>query len=420
MKKIVIEGGKKLSGNIKISGAKNSAVALIPASILCDEETTIYNVPEITDKHALIEIIKLLNGKVEDQKDALRIDSRNIESVVIPEELASKLRASYYFMGALLGRKKHVEIYFPGGCKIGARKIDFHLKGFQALGATIEEIDDRYVIDAKELKGTKIYLDFASVGATINIMLAAVKATGTTVINNAAKEPEIVNIATYLNNMGAKIKGAGTSRITIEGVKSLHKAIIEVIPDRIEAGTYIIAGALLGENLCIQNVIKEHLNALLSKLLEIGIPITVRHNNLIINSTENKKAVNITTLPYPGYPTDLAQPISVLLTQCKGTSILEETIYSNRMGQVPYLNSMGADIQVEEQTAYIKGPTALEGNDVVASDLRAGASLVLAGLLAKGTTKISEIEHILRGYEHIIEKLQGVGADIRIIEEDEK
>lgn len=419
MKKIVINGGKKLTGKIKISGAKNSAVALIPASILCDEETTIYNVPEITDKHALIEIIKLLNGKVEDKNDCLNINSTNIKSVVINEDLASKLRASYYFMGALLGRKKHVEIYFPGGCKIGARKIDFHLKGFQALGATIEEVDDRYIIDAKELKGTKIYLDFASVGATINIMLAAVKASGTTVINNAAKEPEIVNVATYLNNMGARIKGAGTSRITIEGVNYLHKAMIEVIPDRIEAGTYIIAGALLGENLVIENVIKEHLNALLSKLLEIGIDIKIHKNTLVINTTDTKKSLNITTLPYPGYPTDLAQPMTVLLTQCNGKSILEETIYSNRMGQVPYLNSMGADIKVENQTAYVTGPTPLIGNDVVASDLRAGASLVLAGLLATGTTTISDIEHILRGYEHIIEKLQGVGADIKLIESED-
>ena len=417
MKKIVINGGKKLSGTIKISGAKNSAVALIPASILCDEETSIYNIPEITDKYALIEIIKLLNGKVEEKEDCLKIDSREIQSVVIPEELASKLRASYYFMGALLGRKKHVEIYFPGGCKIGARKIDFHLKGFEALGATVEEIDDRYVIDATELKGTKIYLDFASVGATINIMLAAVKASGTTVINNAAKEPEIVNIATYLNNMGARIKGAGTSRITIEGVKYLHKAMIEVIPDRIEAGTYILAGALLGDHLIIQNVIKEHLNALLSKLLEVGIDIKINKNNLVINSSEKKKSVNITTLPYPGYPTDLAQPMSVLLTQCQGTSILEETIYSNRMGQVPYLNQMGANIKVENQTAFIKGPTPLIGNEVVASDLRAGAALVLAGLIAEGTTTICEIEHILRGYEHIVEKLSGAGADIKIIEE---
>ncbi len=419
MKKIVINGGKKLTGSIRISGAKNSAVALIPASILCDEQTMIYNVPEITDKHALIEIIKLLNGKVEDKDDCLTIDSKDIESVIIPEDLASKLRASYYFMGALLGRKKHVEIYFPGGCKIGARKIDFHLKGFQALGATVEEVDDRYIIDAKELKGTKIYLDFASVGATINIMLAAVKAKGTTVINNAAKEPEIVNIATYLNNMGARIKGAGTSRITIEGVDYLHKAIIEVIPDRIEAGTYILAGALLGENLTIQNVIKEHLSALISKLQEIGIDIVIHKNSLVINTVEKKKSLNITTLPYPGYPTDLAQPMSVLLTQCKGTSILEETIYTNRMGQVPYLNQMGADIKVENQTAYIKGPTALTGSDVIASDLRAGASLVLAGLIAEGTTTITEIEHILRGYERIIEKLQGVGADINLIEDED-
>ena len=418
MQKIVINGGKKLSGSIKISGAKNSAVALIPASILCDEETTIYNVPEITDKYALIEIIKRLHGVVTDEKDTIKIDSKNIESVIIPEELSSKLRASYYFMGALLGRKKHVEIYFPGGCKIGARKIDYHLKGFEALGATVREVDDHYVIDAKELKGTKIYLDFASVGATINIMLAAVKAKGTTTIYNAAKEPEIVNIATFLNNMGAKIKGAGTSRITIEGVTYLHKAIIEVIPDRIEAGTYILAGALLGENLEIQNVIQEHLSALLSKLKEIGIQIDIHNRNLVINTTENMKPLNITTLPYPGFPTDLAQPISVLLTQCKGTSILEETIYTNRMGQVPYLNNMGADIKVENQTAYITGPTTLFGSDVEASDLRAGASLILAGLIAQGTTTITKIEHILRGYEHIIEKLSNVGADIKIIEED--
>lgn len=417
MKKIEINGGKTLSGSIKISGAKNSAVALIPASILCDEETTIYNVPEITDRDALVSIIELLNGSVAIDGDILNIKSENIESKVIPEELSSKLRASYYFMGALLGRKKHVEIYFPGGCKIGKRKIDFHLKGFEALGATIREENDKYIIDAEELKGTKIYLDFASVGATINIMLAAVKAKGTTIINNAAKEPEIVNVATYLNNMGAKIKGAGTSKIEIVGVDYLHKAMIEVIPDRIEAGTYIIAGALIGENLKIENIIKEHLMALISKLQEIGVSIKIEKNNIILNKVEKMKAFNITTLIYPGFPTDLAQPVSVLMTQCEGTSILEETIYSNRMGQVPFLNNMGASITLENQTAYIKGKTSLFGTDVEASDLRAGASLVLAGLIASGTTKISNIEFILRGYEHIIEKLTTVGADIKIIEE---
>lgn len=417
MKKIVINGGKELSGSIPISGAKNSVVALIPASILCDEETTIYNVPEISDRDALVDIIKLLNGEVKTTQDTMHINAQNLKNTVIKEELSSKLRASYYFMGALLGKLKHVEMYFPGGCKIGNRKIDFHLKGFEALGATVTEQEDRYIIHAEELKGARIYLDFASVGATINIMLAAVKAKGTTIINNAAKEPEIVNIATYLNNMGAKIKGAGTSKITIEGVDYLHKAIIEVIPDRIEAGTYIIIGSLLGKKLVIENVIKEHLTSLLSKLQEVGVNIEFKKNKIIISHPEHFQPFNITTLIFPGFPTDLAQPISVLMTQCEGQSILEETIYTNRMGQVEYLNQMGANIEVNNQTAFIKGKTPLYGTDVAASDLRAGASLVIAGLLAEGTTKISNIEYILRGYEHIIEKLTAVGADIKIIEE---
>ena len=417
MQKIVIQGGNTLSGTIPISGAKNSAVALIPAAILCDEETTIYSVPEISDRDNLIKIIEKLNGKVQLDKDTLHIDTKNIENVFIPEELSSKLRASYYFMGALLGRNKYVEIALPGGCKIGNRKIDFHLKGFKALGATIIEEENKYIIKADKLVGNKVYFDFASVGATINVMLAAVKAEGTTVINNAAKEPEIVNVATFLNNMGAKIRGAGTSKITIEGVKYLHKAMIEVIPDRIEAGTYIILGALLGKDLIIQNVIKEHLTSLISKLQEIGVQIKIEENNILINKAEKLNSFNITTLIYPGFPTDLAQPMSVLMTQCDGTSILEETIHSNRMGQVPYLNSMGADITVKNQMAFIKGKTPLFGNDVTASDLRAGASLIIAGLIAKGTTKISDIEHILRGYEHIVEKLSNVGANIKIIEE---
>lgn len=417
MKKIQIEGQKELSGTITISGAKNSAVALIPAAILCDEETTIYNVPKISDRDALIEIMELLNAKVEVNNDTLKIDTSNVKNCRIEESLSGRLRASYYFMGALLGRKKSVEIAFPGGCKIGARKINYHLKGFEALGATIEEKDDYYIIKADKLKGTKIYLDFASVGATINIMYAAVKAEGTTIINNAAKEPEIVNIATFLNNMGAKIRGAGTSRITIEGVKYLHKALIEVIPDRIEAGTYIIIGALLGKNLRIKNAIKEHLNALISKLQEIGVPIEINKNELIVNKATDLKSFHVTTLIYPGFPTDLAQPTSVLMTQCKGTSILEETIYSNRMGQVPYLNEMGANIEVNEQTAIIKGPTNLSGKNVEATDLRAGASLVIAGLISEGITTISNIEFILRGYENIINKLRDVGANIKMIED---
>lgn len=417
MQKIKIQGGKELTGVINIGGAKNAAVALLPAAILCDEETNILNVPDITDKLALIDIIKVLNGKVSEQRGLLTIDASKIISREIKSKLSTRLRASYYFMGALLGRTKHVEIHFPGGCQIGERKIDFHLKGFEALGATITEKDDLYILDAKELHGAKIYLDFASVGATINIMLAAVKAKGTTVINNAAKEPEIVNVATFLNNMGAKITGSGTSKITIEGVDYLHKAMIEVIPDRIEAGTYIIAGAMLGKNLIINNIIKEHLQALFSKLEEIGIDMDIKENSVVINKVAKMKPINVTTLTYPGFPTDIAQPMSVLLTQCDGTSILEETIYSNRMGQVPFLNNMGADITIQKSTAYIKGPTPLTGEEVISSDLRAGAALVLAGLIANKTTIINEIDHILRGYEHIIEKLSRVGADIAIIDE---
>lgn len=417
MQKIKIQGGKELTGVINIGGAKNAAVALLPAAILCDEETNILNVPDITDKLALIDIIKVLNGKVSEQRGLLTIDASKIISREIKSELSTRLRASYYFMGALLGRTKHVEIHFPGGCQIGERKIDFHLKGFEALGATITEKDDLYILDAKELHGAKIYLDFASVGATINIMIAAVKAKGTTVINNAAKEPEIVNVATFLNNMGAKITGSGTSKITIEGVDYLHKAMIEVIPDRIEAGTYIIAGAMLGKNLIINNIIREHLQALFSKLEEIGIDMDIKENSVVINKVAKMKPINVTTLTYPGFPTDIAQPMSVLLTQCDGTSILEETIYSNRMGQVPFLNNMGADITIQKSTAYIKGPTPLTGEEVISSDLRAGAALVLAGLIANKTTIINEIDHILRGYEHIIEKLSRVGADIAIIDE---
>lgn len=414
MKRFVIEGVNELSGTIKISGMKNSAVALIPAAILCDEETMITNVPNISDKKVLIDIIKLLNGTVKEEESTLKIDSSNIKNKVIPANLASKLRASYYFMGALLGRKKHVEISFPGGCNIGARKIDFHLKGFQALGATIEEDEDKYIIHAETLQGAPIYLDFASVGATINIMLAAVKAKGITHIYNAAKEPDIINVATFLNNMGAKISGAGTSTIKIEGVDYLHRASVEVIPDRIEAGTYLILGSLLGKNLKIENIIKEHLEALISKLQSAGVPLEVHNNHILINKGEHLKAINVKTLVYPGFVTDWGQPMSVLLTQCEGTSIFEETIYENRMGHVKYLNKMGANIEIQDQTAFIIGPTPLSGSNVIATDLRAGAALVIAGLIAEGTTIIDNVEYILRGYEKITEKLTEVGAKIKL------
>ena len=416
MKQIIIEGGNKLTGNVSISGMKNGAVALLPAAMLCDEQTSIFNVPNISDREALIDIIKLLNATVIENEDTIEIDSSNIKSIEIPEYLCSKLRASYYFMGALLGRLKHVEICFPGGCNIGNRKIDFHLKGFQMLGATITEVKDKYIIHAEHLKGESIYLDFASVGATINIMLAATKAEGTTYIHNAAKEPDVTNVATFLNNMGAKISGAGTSTIKIEGVSYLHKAMIEVIPDRIEAGTYIMIGALLGEKFKVENLIREHVDALLSKLIDAGVEMKITENSVEIIKQHSLKAINVKTLVYPGFVTDWGQPMCTVLTQCAGTSIFEETIYENRMGEIPYLNNMGANIESNGQTAYINGPTKLVGKDVIASDLRAGASLVIAGLLAEGTTRINDAEHILRGYEKIVEKLTSLGANIKIID----
>ena len=416
MKRIIIEGNKPLSGKIKIGGAKNSVVALIPAAIMANGNVHISNVPNISDRDALIEILKLLNVKVINNKDTIDIDASNMENVIIPENLSNKLRASYYFMGSLLARFKHVEIYFPGGCNIGSRPIDLHLKGFESLGATITKEDTKYIIDAKELHGANIFLDFASVGATINLMIAATLANGTTIINNAAREAEIVNIAELLNNMGAKITGAGTEEITIEGVKELHSAEIKVIPDRIEAGTYIIMGALLGDNLEIDGMIPEHNIVLLNKLQEMGVNFKLNNHKMILNKSTNLKPTNVRTVVYPGFPTDLGQPMSVLLTQANGVSLFEETIWENRMGHVKYLNLMGANIEAERQHAKKTGPTKLHGREITATDLRAGAALVTAGLLADGTTIINDAEHILRGYERIINKLSHVGAIIKIEE----
>ena len=404
MKRIIIEGNKPLSGKIKIGGAKNSVVALIPAAIMAKGNVHITNVPNISDKDALIEILKLLNVKVETNKDIIDIDASCMTNTVIPETLSNKLRASYYFMGSLLARYKHVEMYFPGGCNIGSRPIDLHLKGFEALGATITKEESKYIIDAKKLTGANIFLDFASVGATINIMIAA------------AREAEIVNIADLLNNMGAKISGAGTEEITIEGVKELHGAEIKVIPDRIEAGTYIIMGALLGDNLEIDGMIPEHNIVLLNKLQEMGVNFKLNNHKMILNKSKNLKPTNVRTVVYPGFPTDLGQPMSVLLTQANGISLFEETIWENRMGHVKYLNQMGANIEAERQHAKITGPTKLHGEVITATDLRAGAALVTAGLLAEGTTIINDAEHILRGYERIINKLSHVGANIKIEE----
>lgn len=416
MKKIKIEGGHKLTGTIQISGAKNSAVALVPASLLSDEIVTIDNIPNISDIDALNEILEYLGAKVKRDGLVMEIDSSSIINKEIPEDISKKLRASYYFMSSLLGKYKKVEMYFPGGCSIGARPIDQTLKGYRALGATVMEEGNKYTVFADELRGAEVYLDMPSVGATVNTILVAVKAKGITVIENAAKEPEIVNVATFLNNMGAKITGAGTSTIHIEGVEHLGSCYTEVIPDRIETGTYIIAGALVGENLRIGNIIPEHVDSLINKLKEMGVSIKEERDAVEITATENIKRVNVKTLGYPGFPTDLQQPLTTLLTQCNGKSTLEETIYENRFQNVPYLNSMGANIEIDQRKIYINGPTKLVGKEVTATDLRAGACLVLAGLKAEGETVIDNVEHILRGYENIIGKLTAVGAKIEIEE----
>jgi len=417
MQRLVVQGKHILSGTIPIGGAKNDVVALIPAAILCDNQVIIDNVPEISDINALSEMLTFLGAKYYRENNRIIINTENVVNKEIPENIASKLRASYYFMGSLLGKYKKVEISLPGGCKIGRRPIDLHLKGFEALGAKVYQNGNKLTIIAEELKGADIHLDFPSVGATINLMLAATKADGVTTINNAAKEPEIVNAALFLNNMGARIRGAGTNTIVVKGVETLNGCTHEVIPDRIEAGTYLILGALTGEQIKVTNIIPEHLEALIIKLKSIGAELKIEENAITIMGGKSYKAVDIHTGVYPAFPTDLQQPFLTLLTQCHGRSIIEESIYESRFQNVTYLNEMGAKIKVtNDNKATVEGPTKLYGEEVVATDLRAGACLLLAALIAEGETHIIDIEHILRGYEKIIEKLTDVGAKIEIRE----
>lgn len=416
MKKLIINGGHELSGTIKIGGAKNSVVALLPAAILSNGKCKIYNVPNISDVHKLNEMLELLGSVVKYEDDVIEIDNKNLKNTEITKEYASTIRASYYFMGALLSKYHKAKISYPGGCVIGSRPIDLHIKAFEKMGAKVKIEDTTYTLTAKELHGADIYLDFASVGATINIMLAAVLAKGTTNIWNAAQEPEIVNVASFLNSMGAKISGVGTGKITIVGVERLNDGIVEVIPDRIETGTYLMIGILLGKNLIIDGVIKEHLESVITKLRETGAEFTIKDSKIYVSKTKKLKSVDVKTLVYPGFPTDLGQPMSTLLTQCNGESLFEETIYENRMRHIKHLNGMGANIRQFEKTAIIKGKTKLTGRKVVATDLRAGAAMMVAGMIASGTTTITNIEHILRGYENIVDKLSNVGADIKLID----
>lgn len=417
MKKLIIEGNKKLSGSVKIGGAKNSIVALIPACSLTKGICTINNVPDISDVRILIEIMEYMGSIVTFENEVLIIDNTNFENKKINENFSNKLRASYYFMGSLLSRYHKAEIAYPGGCIIGSRPIDFHIDAFKKMGAKVKEENGEYIISTDNLKGSEIFFDFPSVGATINVMLASIYANGQTVIHNAAKEPEIVNVASFLNSMGAKVLGAGTSRIIIEGVSELGNGIVDVIPDRIEAGTYLIIGSLLGENLKITDIIKEHLDSVLLKLKEANVDLIMKDNEITVSSSNNLVAVDIKTTAYPGFPTDLGQPMSTFLTQCNGESIFEETIYENRLRHIPHLKNMGANIKTFEQTAIITGPTKLKGKNVIATDLRAGASMLVAGMIAEGTTTITNIEHLLRGYEKIVDKLNNIGANIKMIDE---
>lgn len=407
-----IKGGKPLTGTIKVSGAKNSAVALIPASILADSPVTIDGLPEISDVQMLQALLEDIGGKVHFEAGKMTIDPTEMVDMPLPNGNVKKLRASYYLMGAMLGRFKKAVIGLPGGCHLGPRPIDQHIKGFEALGAKVTNEHGAIYLRAEELRGAKIYLDVVSVGATINIMLAAVLAKGRTTIENAAKEPEIIDVATLLSNMGAKIKGAGTNVIRIEGVEKLHGTKHTIIPDRIEAGTFMIMAAVAGNGITIDNVIPFHVEALTAKLREMGVDIVEGEEQIFIPKSVNLQAVDVKTLVYPGFPTDLQQPFSVLLTQATGTSIITDTVYSARFKQIDELRRMNADGRVEGRSAILAGPTPLQAATVRASDLRAGAALVIAGLIADGETEVQEIQHIERGYSSLISKLQGIGADI--------
>ena len=419
MKKIVINGGRPLKGEVTISGAKNSVVALIPATILADDIVTLDGVPDISDVASLIEIMTIMGAKIERKEDSLIIDPRGVKNMPMPFGKINSLRASYYFYGSLLGRYGQATVGLPGGCDLGPRPIDLHLKAFEAMGAAMimDGSSMKLATDGKPLQGANIYMDTVSVGATINTILAAVKAEGRTVIENAAREPEIIDVVTLLNNMGAHIRGAGTDIIIIDGVPQLHGTRHQVIPDRIEAGTYIALAAAIGEGIQINNVLYEHLESYIAKLEEMGVRMTISEDSIFVEKQTGLKAIQIKTSPYPGFATDLQQPITPLLLTAAGRGRIVDTIYEKRVNHVPELAKMGATISTLNDHIIYEGPNQLTGSSVKATDLRAGAALVIAGLMASGTTEITNVEYILRGYSDIIHKLTQLGADIQLIEE---
>ncbi len=413
MDQFIINGGNVLKGRVEVSGAKNAALGIISAALLADGVSTIQNVPHVDDIRVLLEAMKDLGVRIKNiDEHTIEIDSRKVNKLIVDYEHIKKIRASYYLLGSLLGRFKEAQVAMPGGCNIGQRPIDQHIKGFEALGAEVEVDHGMVKARAKRLNGASIYLDVVSVGATINIMLASVMAEGVTTIENPAKEPHIVDVANYLNSMGAEIKGAGTDIIKIHGVEKLHGSEYMIIPDQIEAGTYMIASAITGGDVVIENLIPKHMEAISAKLLEMGVGIEEQGDSIRVYAYKDLKGVNIKTLPYPGFPTDMQPQMTALLAVTKGTSIVSESIFENRFQYVDELNRMGVNVKVEGNTAIVSGVKKLTGTEITASDLRAGAALILAALVAEGETVINHVDYIDRGYEFIEEKLRGIGADI--------
>lgn len=422
MERLVINGGNLLKGSVEINGAKNAAVAILPAAVMASKgKCIIDNIPDIEDVHCLERILKSLGCSINKiDNNTLEIDSTNVNNFDACTEDVRRMRASYYFIGALLSRFKKARVVLPGGCSIGVRPIDQHIKGFEALGAEVTIEHGAVNVKADKLVGANIFFDVVSVGATINVMIAATLAEGVTTLENVAKEPHVVDVANFLNSMGADIRGAGTDVIRIKGVESLNGCAYSVIPDQIEAGTFMIAAAATGGDVCIKNIIPKHLESITAKLIEMGVTVEEADDSIRVSVNRTLKGVNIKTTPYPGFPTDIQQPMSTLLSIVPGRSLITESIWENRHKHIDELKKMGANIKVEGRVAIIDGVSKLTGAVVKATDLRAGAAMVIAGLVAEGQTEITSIEHIDRGYPHIENKFRALGADIQRIEVEEE
>ncbi|AST06056.1 UDP-N-acetylglucosamine 1-carboxyvinyltransferase [Anoxybacillus flavithermus] len=420
MEKIIVRGGKRLSGTVKVEGAKNAVLPVIAATLLASEgKSVIYDVPELSDVYTISEVLRHLQADVTVGNNKIVVDASGELSIEAPFEYVRKMRASVLVMGPLLARKGRARVALPGGCAIGSRPIDQHLKGFEAMGATVKIGNGFIAAEVNgRLRGAKIYLDFPSVGATENIMMAAVLAEGTTIIENCAKEPEIVDLANFLNAMGAKVRGAGTGTIRIDGVTTLYGAEHTVIPDRIEAGTFMIAAAITGGNVLVQGAVPEHLTSLIAKLEEMGVTIVEEDSGLRVIAPDKLKAVDVKTMPHPGFPTDMQSQMMALLMKAEGTSMVTETVFENRFMHVEEFRRMNADMKIEGRSVIINGPCNLQGAEVAATDLRAAAALILAGLAAEGYTRVTELKHLDRGYVRFHEKLAALGADIERVREE--